>query len=574
MDHQRIIRNILIGKANYLESRVAYKSAMLRGYMAIIALLVGVSYTIIDHLNDIHINIPYYIAVIVLASVTIALNRRKRYTLASVVFLLSINLIIFLFATSDTYRSGVYIFFICSSLSAFALFGHRQVRYAFLFSMLSLVLFIVAYWGKQQLIPTVPFTEEYLQINFTTNFITALITCLSIVYFLLDINHMSEEKLLSTAHELQKSRERNEMVVEAANAGIYEWLGAEQSIFISPTWKKLLGYNETELENISIELYLSMIHPEDVEGVNMHMADHFKNRLPYANEYRLRTKHGDFFWFIDSGYSKFDNEGKPVITVGSIINIHERKVAEDKILNQNRLLAKANDELDRFVYSVSHDLRAPLSSILGLTNVYTLSTSADEKESIVRLISDRANTLDAFIREILDYSRNSRRTLKLQPVNIKNIIDEVTEEINHMKGFDRLRLNTNINPDIEVVTDRDRLKVVLNNLITNAVKYSDYGKDSFIHITSSVGADHWSISIEDNGIGIKPEHHERIFDMFYQAHDHSQGSGLGLYIVKETVQRLNGEIQMSSVYGTGTTFSLVMPSHPILSDAAQVLVAQ
>ena len=574
MDHQRIIRNILIGKANYLESRVAYKSAMLRGYMAIIALLVGVSYTIIDHLNDIHINIPYYIAVIVLASVTIALNRRKRYTLASVVFLLSINLIIFLFATSDTYRSGVYIFFICSSLSAFALFGHRQVRYAFLFSMLSLVLFIVAYWGKQQLIPTVPFTEEYLQINFTTNFITALITCLSIVYFLLDINHMSEEKLLSTAHELQKSRERNEMVVEAANAGIYEWLGAEQSIFISPTWKKLLGYNETELENISIELYLSMIHPEDVEGVNMHMADHFKNRLPYANEYRLRTKHGDFFWFIDSGYSKFDNEGKPVITVGSITNIHKRKVAEDKILNQNRLLAKANDELDRFVYSVSHDLRAPLSSILGLTNVYTLSTSADEKESIVRLISDRANTLDAFIREILDYSRNSRRTLKLQPVNIKNIIDEVTEEINHMKGFDRLRLNTNINPDIEVVTDRDRLKVVLNNLITNAVKYSDYGKDSFIHITSSVEADHWSISIEDNGIGIKPEHHERIFDMFYQAHDHSQGSGLGLYIVKETVQRLNGEIQMSSVYGTGTTFSLVMPSHTILSDAAQVLVAQ
>src|SRR6185295_11699564 len=104
--------------------------------------------------------------------------------------------------------------------------------------------------GDIHLMPMSPVTEEYLQINFTTNFITALVTCLLIVYFLIDINYRSEEKLRKTADELQLSRQRNEMVVEAVNAGIYEWRSIDKTIYISPTWKKLLGYREDELKEI------------------------------------------------------------------------------------------------------------------------------------------------------------------------------------------------------------------------------------------------------------------------------------------------------------------------------------
>jgi PAS domain S-box-containing protein len=362
------------------------------------------------------------------------------------------------------------------------------------------------------------------------------------------------------------------MVVEAVNAGIYEWRVADQAIYVSPTWKRLLGYREDELKNISMDLYFSIVHPNDLGRINLTIAEHFKNKKPYFNEYRILNKSGEYLWFMDSGYTKFDNKGKPMITVGSIIDINERKLAEEKIIQQNDLLAKANTELDRFVYSVSHDLRAPLSSILGLTNVYTLSAEPSERETIIKLISDRANTLDAFIREILDYSRNSRRTLKLQWVNLRKLVDEVIEELGYMKGFERLRLEVDIDTALEVMTDRDRLKVVLNNLVANSVKYSDYGKDSFIRISSSLDSGRWSLAIEDNGIGIKPEHHERVFDMFYQAHDHSQGSGLGLYIVKETIQRLQGEIQMNSIYGSGTKFFIVMPAHPVVEDSGHVLV--
>src|SRR5882757_5420691 len=179
MDNRRIVRNLLIGKTNYLESKFEYKSALLRGYMAVIALAVGISYFFIDRMNGIYANTPFYLAVIFLALVTIYLNRNKKYFLASVLFLCAINLIIFLFASSDTHRSGVYMFFICSSLSAFALFGHRQIKYAFAFSIISLALCIVSYWSDP-LLPYALVSEEYLRINFTTNFVTALVTCLLI----------------------------------------------------------------------------------------------------------------------------------------------------------------------------------------------------------------------------------------------------------------------------------------------------------------------------------------------------------------------------------------------------------
>lgn len=560
MKVRKTIRNILIGKSNYLESRFEYKTALLRGYMSLISLAVGLLYSVIDYFNELSSGYTFYLSIILLAIVTIVLNRKKQYTSASILFLLTLNTIIFLFVLDGISLTGIYMFFICACLSALALFGRKQIRYAFLFSILSLSLALFAYWSGDEPRHIAHVSDDYIRIAFTTNLISSLLTCTLIVYFLIDTNHRSEEDLLTTAAELVKSRERNEMVIEAAKAGIYEWRIDSDNIYVSPTWKNLLGYNEAELNNFSLEFYLSIVHPDETDKVKLFIMEHFHSQRPYSIEVRLRTKQGQYLWFNDKGYTKFDKNNKPVVTVGSLININEQKLAEEKIMEQNALLAKANTELDRFVYSVSHDLRAPLSSILGLTNVYTLTKNQEEKESIIKLISDRANTLDAFIREILDYSRNSRRTLKLQEINIRKIIDEVIEELNFMKGFERLSITIKIDPELEVISDHDRLKVILNNLVGNAVKYSDYGKNSFIRISAHSEAEQWIISVEDNGIGIKPEHHERIFDMFYQAHDHSQGSGLGLYIVKETVERMGGEIRMTSVYGLGTTFSLVMPT--------------
>lgn len=552
------MRPFLIGN-KYIESRLEYKNALLRGYMALLALVVGFSYVFIDLAKSLTQNLPYYIAVITFAIVTLILNRKGKFQASTVVFLLTMNAIIFLFSSRDLYRTGTYMFFICISLSAFSLLGARQVRLAVLFALLSLGLFLVSYLGDFSFLDIAGLDESYITVNFIINFLTALICTVLIVSFLISINHRSEQDLIRTSEELKESRARNQMVIEAVNAGIYQWMPAQQRVFVSTAWKRLLGYTNEELSDFPIEFYFSTLHPDDLQPTMERIQRHLEEKKPYSHEVRMKTKSGEYRWFFDSGLSQFDTEGKPIITVGSIIDINERKLAEEKILRQNELLAKANKELDQFVYSVSHDLRAPLSSILGLTNVYTISGDQQEKDKIVKLISERANTLDAFIREILAYSRNSRMELHIRNVCVLEVVDEVINNLAYMQGFDRMQIRKNISTDLYISTDRERLKVIFSNLIANAVKYRDVNKDSFINISAVADQSTITIDVEDNGVGIAPEHTDHIFEMFYQAHESAQGSGLGLYIVGETVQKLRGSITVQSQFAVGSTFTVKLP---------------
>ena len=239
--------------------------------------------------------------------------------------------------------------------------------------------------------------------------------------------------------------------------------------------------------------------------------------------------------------------------------LNQNKESEQSLLEQNELLEKASKELDHFVYSVSHDLRAPLSSILGLTNIYQLSTDGSERAAIVKMIGERAHALDDFIGEVLDYSRNARVELKFEPVNVRELVDEVLKGMMHMHGVQDVAIDVRVDPGLMVSTDRKRIKVILNNLVSNAIHYRDPSKKPTLTIESSIMTEHWIIVVKDNGIGIKREHHEKIFDMFYKAHDRAHGTGLGLYIVKETTQRLGADIQVESEYATGSTFTVRVP---------------
>jgi len=559
MNLQHWIRNLLVGREK-IEPLTEFKSAMMRGYMVLIALLVGVTYTIVDVLNGISSSLIFYLADVVLALLTLHLNRTGKFLAANMVFLFTFNFLVFLFASSDLYRTGVYMFFVCISLSAVALLGYERFRYALLFCGLSLLLFTVSYWGRFTIMTPLSNDETTISIYFTINFLVALVVCVAVVYSLHSINHWAEGELSKTTRELERSQAQKDMVVEAVQAGIYEWRGGkESSIYVSDIWKKLLGYAPAELPEITLEFYWAILHPDDVANVKQIMDEHFRTQKTYLNELRLRTRSGEYRWFLDSGDTRFDAEGKPLITVGSIIDISDRKQVEEKLHTQNQLLLKTNQELDQFVYSVSHDLRAPLSSILGLTRIYELTNELPEKDAIVKLISDRANTLDLFIREILDYSRNARMEVKLKDVHIATMVRDVVNGLQHMTGMERITFNWDLDEDIVIRTDPERLKVVVTNLISNAVKYSDTGKNSYVEISSRYEGNNWKFVVTDNGIGIESKHIPKVFEMFYQAHANSQGSGLGLYIVTEAVDRLGGKIEVDSKYAMGTTFMVTLP---------------
>ena len=257
-----------------------------------------------------------------------------------------------------------------------------------------------------------------------------------------------------------------------------------------------------------------------------------------------------------------------VTIIHFMLAIHQRSESilmedEQKLLMQNRELTKINSELDKFVYSTSHDLRAPLSSVRGLIQLLERETNPDEFKLYLGLMKNRVDNLDKFITDISDYSRNSRTEVTQTPVQVKACIGQVLDSLRFYPGSERVQMQVNVPEDLSIVSDPMRLQLVIGNLVSNAFKYYDSAKaEHYLKISANVHDSELDLTFSDNGIGIVPERLSRVFDMFFQAHEKSVGSGLGLYIVKETMEKLGGSIRAQSVQGVGSTFIMSLPLIP------------
>jgi signal transduction histidine kinase len=230
-------------------------------------------------------------------------------------------------------------------------------------------------------------------------------------------------------------------------------------------------------------------------------------------------------------------------------------------LNQkNEELTKVNKELDRFVYSTSHDLRSPISSLRGLINLTKYTNDPAEIKSYLEMMEARLIRLDKFIRDISDYSRNSRLPLNLGDVNIKSLVRDMLENLQFYPGAEKIKLEVVVPEELTILSDSTRMQILIGNLLSNAFKYADPEKsNSFIKIRAEGDEKQVHISIEDNGIGVHPDYVSKIFEMFFQGYEKSDGSGLGLYIVKETLEKLKGKISVESELEKGSTFRVILP---------------
>lgn len=232
---------------------------------------------------------------------------------------------------------------------------------------------------------------------------------------------------------------------------------------------------------------------------------------------------------------------------------------EKQILEKNQILTKTNEELDRFIYSTSHDLRAPLNSIEGLINLSERSSSTEELKEYQSMMRDRVLKLERVLKDISLYSKNAKLEVDKKPVVLANFVRQAVYDVQYMRNAQQVRIAIEI-PDTAIIeTDVMRLSIILNNLIANAIKYSDQAKDDpHVIVRFATQGTKCVITVEDNGEGISTEHLPKIFTMFYRASIKSQGSGLGLYLVKETIDKLGGTINVTSQRGLGTTFSVTI----------------
>lgn len=250
-----------------------------------------------------------------------------------------------------------------------------------------------------------------------------------------------------------------------------------------------------------------------------------------------------------------------VYLLAIVRDVTDRKQAEKAIKKKNKELLQINEELDRLVYSASHDLRAPISSLLGLVNLLREEKDPDKIAELVDHQERSLLRLDKFIQDIVDYSRNKRLDFEMRPIDIKKEFYDTLDQLNFLEKVDEIVKEIEIKGVKSFYSDVRRFRIILNNLISNAVKYIDPDKESNnIKLKADIQDERVLIELEDNGVGIEKAHRERIFDMFYRATNRGSGSGLGLYIVKDAIDKLGGTIVVESEVGKGTTFTLELPN--------------
>ncbi len=239
---------------------------------------------------------------------------------------------------------------------------------------------------------------------------------------------------------------------------------------------------------------------------------------------------------------------------------HSLEQMNNQVQEKNEELNKINHELDIFVNRTSHDLRAPLSSIAGITNIMEGETNVATLHDYAVLQQRTLQRMDDLINDIIDYSKNKRLQLTLGEIDFEKLVNNSLEDHSHTKNADKVKINVNILQHKKFITDERRLNTVINNLVSNAIKYADISKPTpYIDINISVNDFEANIEVKDNGIGIDEKHLEKIFTMFYRATSSANGSGLGLYIIKQTVEKLGGHITLHSKKDEGTTVKVVLP---------------
>ncbi len=314
------------------------------------------------------------------------------------------------------------------------------------------------------------------------------------------------------------------------------------------------SFNGTIPDKIPVEVADALLYrysaPEEKEYLKVAFRHFTETREPMDIQYSLRVNK-QRYWLWNRNFYLSETED---LQLGVIKDITALKHSEEQ-------LKSANEELDNFVYRVSHDLRAPLTSSLGLLQIIRQTKDIDEIFTYLDLQQRSLRKLDKFIHDILDYSRNNRKSFELKEINIDELIESILKDLAYLDGFNEVKINRSIETPLPFYSDELRLKIILNNLLCNAIKYKKYNyREARVDIQFETDTRHAILIVEDNGMGIESHHHGRIFEMFYRATDINAGSGIGLYITADAVKKLGGQINFTSEHGKGTKYEIIIPN--------------
>lgn len=284
------------------------------------------------------------------------------------------------------------------------------------------------------------------------------------------------------------------------------------------------------------------------EGKIRHKQIHFK------------TLSGKFFVVLLNVHTQANEKGQTVF-LWAMLDMTERLQFEQSLEQKTQQLTKINNQMEKFLYSTSHDLRAPISSIMGLVNLMRMDSTEKRILDYIGRIESSALQLDKIIQDIISFSKTTYKHIHTEKVDFGIILDKIIGSNQSIQHFDRINKEIVITGESAFYSDIDRLEIILNNVIGNAIRFSDVNKVyPFMRIRVVITPTEAVIEVHDNGIGIARAYLEQIFGMFFKASHQSKGAGLGLYIAKESADQLGGRITVQSEVGFGSLFRIIIPN--------------
>jgi PAS domain S-box-containing protein len=373
---------------------------------------------------------------------------------------------------------------------------------------------------------------------------------------------MEMERLAKIA---ESNRRRLDNIISNLPGMVYEnefdpATGQQRNTYISPYAVQMFGYDAERLKN-DPDLWQMLVHPDDVPL----LAEELAKQLAVGNNgrvtYRAFRSDGRMIYCEQMFTLLKDGSGNPIGTAGLVLDVSERRIAEEASKQYAEELRRSNAELEQFAYVASHDLQEPLRMITSYLQLieqrFTGQLDSDAREFIGFAV-DGAARMKSLIIDLLTYSRVQRAKLEFAPVSMESVLNQVKSNL-HVTITE---LNAIITNDTlpEITANEGQMIQLMQNLIGNALKFRREMPPK-IQVSVEKGKTEWTFAVRDNGIGIDEEYKDRIFVIFQRLHGRDQhpGTGIGLAVCKKIVERHNGRIWVESKLGEGATFFFTIP---------------
>ena len=363
------------------------------------------------------------------------------------------------------------------------------------------------------------------------------------------MNATLEKKVIERTSELERSEKKFKALIENSHEAIALIDGNFQVFYRSPAAAKITGVSDEDRLKIT---GFSALHPEDKERLKM-LLDEVKKNHGQTYNITFRTLHGDghYIWMEGFFINLLNDESVKAI-VANVRDVTDKKKAEDKLRFKIQ-------ELNTFIYRTSHDLRGPLTSLMGLSNLARVEIKEPAALRYFEMVRSSTQRLDEILVGLIHLIQVNDTSKEISEINFNELISGIISSLEHYANEAGTKFQIDIRQTEPFRSEKNFLISIMLNLIDNAIKYSKPGGQ--IEVTFKATAKNALIKVADKGIGIAPEHCEKVFDLFFRANDSTRkGTGLGLYIVKKAIERLGGTIEMESTPGEGTCFTIQIPN--------------